>query len=433
MDNINPNESKNINDLNNTKKDEESKEKVDQIEEQKTEQFDNQKIENKFGDPFDKNTNNQQANNQQYRTQEQQNFRQNISPQYQKNTQKKKSNVWLWVGLGCGGSVFVCILFIWLMIFAISSAGSGAKGNNSAKAVFASQNYNFVMGDKTSKNRILEIPVIGAIMDDQSDNLKKNLSLRIKENLKAAEEDSSIKAIIFTIDSPGGGITPTDIIWNDIKKFKAKKGIPVITYCENITASGGYYIASSTDYIMATETSLVGSIGVISQFMEMEKLFDKLGIKWNVITSNKSNGNKSFKDMGSFTRKMTPEEREFFQSLVQEMWNKFVDVVAEGRKGKLTREEVANLADGRIYTGKTALKLKLIDGVGYKEDAFNKAKEMADLPNAQLVVYKYRTDYFKDLFESKNESPMPTVKTLIEGQTPQFMYMWTAGSTSTEN
>ena len=137
--------------------------------------------------------------------------------------------------------------------------------------------------------------------------------------------------------------------------------------------------------------------------------------------------------MGSFTRKMTPEEREFFQSLVQEMWNKFVDVVAEGRKGKLTREEVANLADGRIYTGKTALKLKLIDGVGYKEDAFNKAKEMADLPNAQLVVYKYRTDYFKDLFESKNESPMPTVKTLIEGQTPQFMYMWTAGSTSTEN
>ena len=395
------------------------------------------KIENKFeqkiNDPFEKNDEQQQSKQQQYSGQYQNNsqqyFRPNTPPkQPQNQSQKKKSSVWTWVGIGCG-SLLLC--FILFFVFIIWIASLSSKGN-STKPVFSNQNYSFVMGEESSKNRILEIPIVGAIMDDQSDNVRKNLTLRIRENLKAASDDKSIKAVILTIDSPGGGITPTDIIWNDIKKFKAKRGIPVITYCENITASGGYYVASSTDYIMATETSLVGSIGVISQFMEMEELFTKLGIKWNVITSNKSNGKKSFKDMGSFTRKMTPEEKAFFQSLVQEMWDKFVDVVTEGRKGKLTREQVANLADGRIYTGKTALKLGLIDGVGYKEDAFNKAKELANLPSAQLVTYKYRTDYFKDLFDSKSESTIPSLKTLVEGQTPQFMYMWTAGSTSKE-
>ncbi|MBR0518422.1 signal peptide peptidase SppA, partial [bacterium] len=405
---------------------EENIEKIEQNFENKEEKQTEKetKTEEKKNDPFD-NLSNKQTNNNQG------NIKQNREYKKAQEQPKKKSNAWIWaIGIGCGGLV-VCFVLFFLFVMLLASAGSKSKSSN--KTVFNNPNYNFVMGEQSSKNRILEIPVVGAIMDDQSDNIKKNLSLRIKENLKIASEDNSVRAIIFTIDSPGGGITPTDIIWNDIKKFKAKRKIPVITYCENITASGGYYIASSTDYIMATETSLVGSIGVISQFMEMEKLFDKLGIKWNVITSNKSNGNKSFKDMGSFTRKMTPEEKAFFQSLVQEMWNKFVDVVAEGRKGKLTREQVANLADGRIYTGKTALKLGLIDGVGYKEDAFNKAKEMANLDSAQLVNYKPKLDYFKDLFESKNESPIPSVKTLIEGQTPQFMYMWTAGGSYSEN
>ena len=422
MDNITPK-----NDSNEKKELEENSEKIEQNfenkEENKTEEQTVNKTEEKKNDPFDNLSNKQPSN--------QDNIKQNIESKKAPTKTKKKSNTWVWaIGIGCGGLV-VCFVVFFMFIMFLASAGTKNKSSN--KTVFNNPNYNFVMGEQSSKNRILEIPVVGAIMDDQSDNVKKNLSLRIKENLKIASEDHSIRAIIFTIDSPGGGITPTDIIWNDIKKFKAKRKIPVITYCENITASGGYYIASSTDYIMATETSLVGSIGVISQFMEMEKLFDKLGIKWNVITSNKSNGNKSFKDMGSFTRKMTPEEKAFFQSLVQEMWNKFVDVVAEGRKGKLTRDQVANLADGRIYTGKTALKLGLIDGVGYKEDAFNKAKEMANLDSAQLVNYKPKLDYFKDLFESKNESPIPSVKTLIEGQTPQFMYMWTAGGSYSEN
>ena len=431
MDNITPNNS------NNTNNDENLSEQNQENIEPKIGPTSEPKIENNFeqksNDPFEKKDEQQQANQQQnkgqYQNNYQQHFRQNMPPkQPQSSPQKKKSNAWTWVGIGCGGTVLCFILFFAFVMFVASLSSKG----NSSKPVFNNQNYSFIMGEESSKDRILEIPIVGAIMDDQSDNVRKNLTLRVRENLKAASEDKSIKAVILTIDSPGGGITPTDIIWNDIKKFKAKRGIPVITYCENITASGGYYVASSTDYIMATETSLVGSIGVISQFMEMEELFSKLGIKWNVITSNKSNGKKSFKDMGSFTRKMTPEEKAFFQSLVQEMWDKFVDVVAEGRKGKLTREQVANLADGRIYTGKTALKLGLIDGVGYKEDAFNKAKEMANLSSAQLVTYKYRTDYFKDLFDSKTEATMPSLKTLVEGQTPQFMYMWTAGSTSKE-
>ena len=292
MDNITPK-----NDSNEKKELEENSEKIEQNfenkEENKTEEQTVNKTEEKKNDPFDNLSNKQPSN--------QDNIKQNIESKKAPTKTKKKSNTWVWaIGIGCGGLV-VCFVVFFMFVMFLASAGTKNKSSN--KTVFNNPNYNFVMGEQSSKNRILEIPVVGAIMDDQSDNVKKNLSLRIKENLKIASEDHSIRAIIFTIDSPGGGITPTDIIWNDIKKFKAKRKIPVITYCENITASGGYYIASSTDYIMATETSLVGSIGVISQFMEMEKLFDKLGIKWNVITSNKSNGNKSFKDMGSFTRK----------------------------------------------------------------------------------------------------------------------------------
>ena len=237
MDNITPK-----NDSNEKKELEENSEKIEQNfenkEENKTEEQTVNKTEEKKNDPFDNLSNKQPSN--------QDNIKQNIESKKAPTKTKKKSNTWVWaIGIGCGGLV-VCFVVFFMFVMFLASAGTKNKSSN--KTVFNNPNYNFVMGEQSSKNRILEIPVVGAIMDDQSDNVKKNLSLRIKENLKIASEDHSIRAIIFTIDSPGGGITPTDIIWNDIKKFKAKRKIPVITYCENITASGGYYIASSTDY-----------------------------------------------------------------------------------------------------------------------------------------------------------------------------------------
>lgn len=334
-----------------------------------------------------------------------------------------KLSGWFW------GFILVCFMLCGSatinFILLLSYIGASSSKPSTDNIFNMDQNLTYVMGDKSSKNKVLEISIYGTIMDEPTQNIKKNLILRVKQELEIADSNKDIKAVLLTINSPGGGITATDIIWKDIRNLKMKRKFPIVVFCQDIAASGGYYLASAGDYIMATETSLVGSIGVISQFVEMEKLFNNLGIKWNVITSKRFDGTDSYKDMGSFTRKMTSGERKIFQEIVQEMWSRFVDVVAQGRTGKLTRQEIAKLADGRVYTGSQALKLKLIDGIGYKEDAFNKAKELAKLSSAQLVSCKYKTSYFQELFESAaNRKPYPSLRELIGARIPKFMYLW---------
>lgn len=335
---------------------------------------------------------------------------------------KKPFNVWK---LAC--IIAIVALAGSFLINVILAVYAGGKSISSAGGkVFDNQSTSFVMGDKGSPSKILEIRVNGTILNDGSDNVKKNIVARMLNELDYAEREDSVKGVIMTINSPGGGITATDIIWKRIKDFKEKTKKPIVVYCEEMAASGGYYLASKGDYIIATETSLVGSIGVISQFMDMEQLFKKIGVRWTTITSKRFDGKKSYKDMGSFAREMTPEERAFFQELVQEMWDKFVNVVAEGRKGKLTREQVARLADGRVYTGKKALKLKLVDGIGYKQDAFEKAKQLTGLKSAQMVTCSYPSSYFEGFMSSKSEKGLlPSAKEMIEEQTPRFMYLWT--------
>ncbi len=317
-----------------------------------------------------------------------------------------------------------CILSAVFFMMAFSAGGSSSSSSSLGNIP-----ETYVMGEQFSKNKILEIPISGTIMDNEDpNNIRKNMILRISTELKAAEKDKSVKAIVITMNSPGGGITATDIIWNDIKNFKKRTNIPIVVYCKDVAASGGYYIATTGDYIIATETSLVGSIGVIAQFTNLEQLLNKVGIKMNVITSKTWDGKKSYKDMGSFSREMTPQERAIFQDLIQQMWTRFTTVVSEGRKDQLTPEEVKKLADGRIYTGTDALKMKLIDANGYKEDAFIKAKELAKVGDAKMVTYKHRYSVFMDMFETKfqQKSLLPEPKEVLEQASPKLMYLWIA-------
>lgn len=320
-------------------------------------------------------------------------------------------------------------------ILCVAMLGS-SDGKSSSSTLTSSIPETYVMGENFSKNKILEINISGAIMDTEDpNNVRKNLVSRIRTELNSAEKDKSIKAILLTISSPGGAVTPTDIIWNDVVNFKNRTKIPIVVYCGGIAASGGYYIASAGDYIIASETSLIGSIGIIAQFANFEKLFDKVGISMNVITSKTWDGKKSYKDMGSFTREMTPEEKEIFQKLIKQMWDRFVFVVAEGRKGHLTEQQVKMLANGRIYTAKDAMELKLIDANGYKEDAFNKAKELAKLSDAKLVSYRHKYNFWQDIFDSKYQSKslLPEPKEILDMQTPKFMYLWGGYSSSNED
>jgi protease-4 len=181
---------------------------------------------------------------------------------------------------------------------------------------------------------------------------------------------------------------------------------------------------------MAHETSLVGNIGVIAEFVCVKELFNKIGVDVNIIKSNTFDGRESVKDMGTPFRTMKPKEKKIFQDMINEMWNRFVDVVAEGRKKVLTRDQVAKLADGSIYTGKGAKEKKLVDECGFKEDAFNKVKQMANLSDAKLVRYKYRYSPLSELlgakFKGENTIQIgPDFKELIHDRSPRLMYLWT--------
>jgi protease-4 len=196
--------------------------------------------------------------------------------------------------------------------------------------------------------------------------------------LQQARDDENIRAVVLEIDSPGGEVTASDMIYNWVVKTRQKK--PVVVYMDSLAASGGYYVACGGKYLMANETTITGSIGVIIQTLNYEQLFNKIGLATVTFKSGK------FKDMLNGGRQMTPEEREYVQSFVMKTYDKFLSVVATERN--LPADGLRNsVADGRILSGKDALDQKLIDGVGQIEDAFAKAKELGRAQGATVVKF----------------------------------------------
>jgi protease IV len=192
--------------------------------------------------------------------------------------------------------------------------------------------------------------------------------------IKEASADSDIKTILVEINSPGGSVVPSDEMYHALKTCHK----PVVIYMGDLAASGAYYISMAGDYLVANPNTLTGSIGVISEFPEASELMQKLGVTVTVVKSG------AVKDMGSMYRPMTDEEKTQWQALINETYNGFVDIVADGRH--LPREKVLPLADGRVFTGRQALANKLVDGLGYEEDAFAKAAELGKIPGTPRIV-----------------------------------------------
>ena len=180
---------------------------------------------------------------------------------------------------------------------------------------------------------------------------------------------TNVKAIIISINSPGGGVAPSQEIYREIKRVREKK--PVVAFMGSVAASGGYYVASAASKIMASPGTLTGSIGVIMEFANLEELMKKIGVGATVIKSG------AFKDIGSPTRPMTDEERKFLKALVDDVNNQFINDVAKGRN--LDVEKVRAIADGRIFTGKQAKELGLIDDLGNFRDAVDLTKKLANI------------------------------------------------------
>jgi protease-4 len=198
----------------------------------------------------------------------------------------------------------------------------------------------------------------------------------VRDYLTKAEEDKAVKAIVFRIESPGGEIAPCqEILW-EIERVKETKHI--VVSMGGTAASGGYYISTKADKIVALPTTMTGSIGVISQVMNVEGLLEKLGIQVETFKGGE------YKDMYSGLREMTPEEEEIMQKMVDEYYEQFIEVVAEGRR--LSEEEVRNLATGQIYTGTEAKELGLVDELGDLNTAINLTAELAGI-EAPIVEY----------------------------------------------
>jgi len=206
-------------------------------------------------------------------------------------------------------------------------------------------------------------------------------SQRIVRQFQMYGEEKSVKAIVFRIDSPGGGVAASQEIYQAVKKVK-EKGKPVIASMGSVAASGGYYVACGADTIMANPATTTGSIGVIAEIPNVSGLLNKVGIRFEVIKSGR------FKDTGSPYRSMTAADRRYLQSAIDDFFDQFVNVVVQERK--LPRKKVLKLADGRIFTGRQAKKNGLVDLLGDYEDAINLAAKLGGIQGKPKIVKEYR-------------------------------------------
>lgn len=239
-------------------------------------------------------------------------------------------------------------------------------------------------GDESSDGKIVLIDLQGLISYEVPGNVGNSMVEDIEAQIKQAIEDEDVAAIILNINSPGGEVTASDQIYHSLRECDENEK-PVIAYINSVGASGAYYAAMGTRHVMANELSITGSIGVILQSMNYKRFSDFVGLEFLTFKSGK------MKDILNPTRDATPEEKAYVQSLIDETYDKFLSIVADQRS--LEAEKLRNgMADGRILSGKNALDAGLVDSNGYLKDAFQKAREIAEL-DADTPVFRYAAPF----------------------------------------
>lgn len=225
---------------------------------------------------------------------------------------------------------------------------------------------------------------------------------RVRSLLGQASADPAIKAVVVRVNSPGGSVVASDEIYHALRSY-AK---PVVVSMGDTAASGGFYIACGGDYVMAHPDTLTGSIGVISQFFNAEELLEKVGVDAIVITTGE------FKDIGSLYRDMTEEEREIWRGILDQVYEDFVAIVAEARD--LPKEEVREVADGRVFTGQQALEMGLVDAVGTREAAIDKAAELGNIEgDPRVIELRAQPTFLEMVYSFQSGSPLPAVEEIL--------------------
>jgi protease-4 len=270
------------------------------------------------------------------------------------------------------------------------------------------------------RDKILLLDISGMITNQESNSglvnptTEPSLVDRVKDALKKAEKDDHVKAIVLRIDSPGGTVTASDIIYHELIGFKERTKRPVIASIMDLGTSGAYYIAQASDRIIAHPTTVTGSIGVIMVQANVQGLLEKIGVQTTEIKS----GEKKF--MGSPFRPLTPDEQKIFQAVIDDMYQQFLSVVGKGRP-QLTAEKIRAAADGRIYTAQQAKELGLVDEIGYLSDAITVAKKTAKLDRAKIVIYHQANAYKSTIYSKGVEINLGALAAFTS---PRFMYLW---------
>jgi protease-4 len=281
-------------------------------------------------------------------------------------------------------------------MLAASDGGSGPRTLNTMTGVSFEEEI-LVSG---GQEKVVVIPLQGIISFGESGPSGASMVEEVKTALEQALNDPDVVSVVFSVDSPGGEITASDVLYHSISQFAEHK--PVVVFINSVGASGAYYAACGANWIMSNPTSFTGSIGVIISTLNYEDLFGKVGLQSIVFKSGK------FKDMLSGTRPISPAEAEYVQGLVMQSYERFLGIVAESRE--LNAEMLRDgAADGRILSGEDALEAKLIDQVGYIEESYTKAMELAEVEEATVVRYQ-PTFSFASFFRIFGEAPSAQVE-----------------------
>lgn len=255
---------------------------------------------------------------------------------------------------------------------------------------------------------------------------QESMIARLREQLDRASQDDEIEALLLRINSPGGTATASDIIYEEITRFKRERGVPVIAQLMGIATSGGYYAAMAADEIVALPTSVTGSIGVIFMGLNFSGLMEKIGVEDQTLVTG------SYKDAGSAFRPMSPEERIQLQSVLDDLFERFKQVVARGRQN-LSTQKLDLLADGRIYSASQAMQHGLIDGIGDLEESVRRAEKRAGLASSRVVTYHRPREWRENLY-TRSDAPITLQLQLLPElpgiSRPNFLYLWAPGAAS---
>jgi len=300
---------------------------------------------------------------------------------------EKRSRTWLWIVIG-GGAFFLFVLAVFLLVYVALHAGKDSSGLTA-------------FGDK-----IGVVDLDGVIMSPGP----------TIQQLKKFAEDDSIKAIIIHVNSPGGGVAASEEIYREVKRIRDEKKKRIVASIETVGASGAYYVSSATNKIYADNGSVVGSIGVIAEWVNYGDLLQWAKLKSVILKTGE------FKDTGTPTRELTPAERAYLQGLIDNMFHQFIQAVADGRAMKF--DDVKAIADGRVWTGEQAKSLKLVDQLADVQSAVEDTAKSVNIKGEPTLVRpeKDRKSLLDLMFGDVSEY-LPTKEKIMDEHV-SFYYMW---------